>query len=91
MSCDLSLSASDCGGDGGGNGGGGNNDDNDDDNDDDDDDDAASDMLANGGDDGIISLLPRGEKGGPTIVALRRYDNEVIGGVPRRPTHRRRI
>ncbi len=34
-------------------------------------------MLANGWDDGIISLLPRGEKGWPTIVALRRYDDEV--------------
>ena len=73
MSCDLSLSASDCGGDGGGGGGGGDGDN------DDDDDDATLDVLANDGDDSIISLLPRGkrEKGGPTIVALRRYDDEV--------------
>ncbi len=35
------------------------------------------DVLPYGGDDGIISLLPRGEKGWPTIVALRRYDDEV--------------
>ena len=62
MSCDLSLSALDCGGG---------------DDDDDDDDRAALDVLAYGGDDRIISLLPRGEKGWPTIVALRRYDNEV--------------
>ena len=91
MSCDLSLSVSDCGGSGGG--GGGDNDDDDDDEDDDDDDDdednddgdnddndddrAALDVLAYGGDDGIISLLPRGEKGWLTIVALRGYDNEV--------------
>jgi len=68
MSCDLSLSASDCGDDGGGGGGGGGGDN---------DDNAALDVLANGGDDGIISLLPRGEKGGATIVALRRYDDEV--------------
>ena len=67
MSCDLSLSASDCGGDGGGGGGGG----------DDNDKDKALDVLANSGDDGIISLLPRGEKGGLTIVALRRYDDKV--------------
>ena len=37
----------------------------------------ALDMLAYGGDDGIIPLLSRGEKGGPTIVVLRRYDDEV--------------
>jgi hypothetical protein len=76
MSCDLSLSAFDCGGDGGVGGGGGNDNDEDDD-DDDDDDDAALDVLAIGGDEGIISLLPRGEKGGRTIVALRRYGDKV--------------
>ena len=80
MSCDLYLSVSDCGGGGGGGGGGGDDDDGDDeddDEDDDDDDDTALDVLANGGDNGIISLLPHGEKGGLTIVALRRYDDEV--------------
>ena len=72
MSCDhLSLTVSDCGG------GGGGDDDDDNDDDDDDDDHAAVDVLAYSGDDGIISLLPRGKKGGPTIVAMRRYDDEV--------------
>jgi len=75
MSCDLSLSVSDCGG--GGGGGGGDDDDDDDNEDDGDDDRATLDVLAYGGEDGIISLLPRGEKGGATIVTLRRSADEV--------------